>query len=67
MDTTVITTVAGEMLDLALTDDEAAALKAPLEGLARMVRTMEAVPLPFPGDPFVSPRMADEWLENTPE
>ena len=64
MDSTVIKTVAGEMLDLALTADEASALKAPIEGLGKLVRAIESVPLTFPGNPFVSPRLGDEWLEN---
>ena len=67
MDSTVIKTVAGEMLDLALTDAEAAALQEPLAGLAGLVATIKAVPLAFPGDPFVSPRLADAWLEDAPD
>ena len=63
MDSKAIKTVAGEMLNLALTEDEASALKPALEGLRELVRTIEAVPLTFPGDPFVSPGTADAWLE----
>lgn len=55
------------MLDLPLTDSEAAALVEPLAGLHRLVRAIEMVPLPYCADPFISPRCGEDWLESWPE
>jgi len=62
-----IEAVANKLLGLSLTQDEAAALQGPLEGLRDMVEQIERVALPYSAAPFISPGTADRWLEAWPE
>ncbi len=62
-----IEAVANKFLGLSLTQDEAAALQGPLEGLLTMVEQIERVALPYSAQPFITPGTADRWLEAWPE
>jgi len=66
MDGSQTKAVAAEVLGLDLSEAEAASMALALAGLRRLVAEIEAVHLDYPGDPFVSPRMGDDWLERQP-
>ena len=67
MDSALLYIVAREWLGLTLTESEAASLVQPLDGLRRLIQTIEEVPLPYSADPFTSPGLGDHWLETWPE
>ena len=66
MDSALIQIVARELLDLTLTDTEAASLVEPIVGLQKLVQAIETVPLPYSAEPFITPRSGDDWLETWP-
>jgi hypothetical protein len=67
VDSGLVRAIAGDWLGIRLTDQEAVSLTQPLEGLRKLVQTIEEVPLPYSASPFISPRFADAWLDTWPE
>jgi hypothetical protein len=67
VDSALLQIIAREWLGLTLTESEASSLVKPLDGLRRLVETMEEVPLSYTADPFTSPGSGDHWLETWPE
>ena len=67
MDGTLVRTFADHWLGLDLNEVEADALVQPLAGMAKLVRTIEQVSLPYSGDPFISPGIGDQWLDTWPD
>lgn len=59
--------VARDLLNLALTEAEAAQLAGSLATLRKLVQTIETVPLPFLEEPFMTPAVGDAWLDAWPE
>lgn len=67
MDAASLQLIARAGVGLALTESEAAALLPAYLALQELIRKLEAVPLPYTDDPFITPAMADRWLEAWPE
>lgn len=67
MDSVLIRRIAKELFGLNCTAAEAEELAIPLDDLSNLVREIERVTLAFSAEPFISPRVADEWLERWPE
>ena len=67
MDIDTVRKMGREVLGLELTESDARELVAPLAGLQQLIDDVAKVRLQFTAEPFVSPRLADAWLERWPE
>ena len=67
MDSALMQAIARESLGIILTENEAAALVQPFLGLQKLIQTIEQVPLPYSGDPFISPGLGEDWLDTWPD
>ena len=55
---------ARDVLNLGLSEADAAKAVSGLGQLGTLVKTIEGVPLGFLGEPFTAPKLGDAWLED---
>ena len=67
MDIDTVRKMGREVLGLELTEAEVQEVIEPLAGLQQLIDDVAKVRLQFTAEPFVSPRLADAWLERWPE